>query len=146
MDIKEVREWEQAVDAAEMSPLTVNLPATGALGAEFVDEDRKWVRVRIIGGNVGGRWAYWHVPCTVAPRVDWSVIADKIFNGDAHHFVGMLAIPFVRVHGVVQEGWVLVEPRVQPPAPVYERAAPVGERYEKSREVFDVDTGKVTPL
>ena len=150
MDIKEIREWESAVDAVEFSPLTVNLPVNDAMGSvvgtEFVDGNRKWLRCKVVAGNTGGRWAYWHSDSVKAGGGKYNVIADKIFNGDAHHFVGMLAVPYTKQVGVDCLMWVLVEPRTFAPAREWVREEPLKSRYEKSKEVYDVNTGETKIL
>lgn len=150
MDQQIVREWESALDTAELSPITARLPVEFEPGDRHQESAtdgtvRKWIAVKIVSGNTGGRWAYW-VTHVQNPREDFRAIADKIFNGDAAHFVGMLGTPYVRVPGVESKAWVLVEPRATAPVREWVREEKVGERYERSKDVYDVDTGKTTRL
>ncbi len=142
MEYEKVNQWEQAVDAAEANPLTANLPGEAPPGMEWseLSQDgltRQWVRVTVVTGRAGGRWAYW------AKKEDFTVVVDTLFNGDAHHFVGMLAIPFTPFS---THHWVLVSPKVvPPPTPRPELDKPT-TRYERSKEVYNVDTGETTFL
>ena len=155
MDTNEIREWELAVDEAERNPLTANLPKEFAAGDRFEETgadgvQRRWLAVTVVSGNVAGRWAYW-APWTVdasypsragqGPHPSHFAVADRIFNGDVNHFIGMLANPWVKMPGVQPPSWVLVDPKMSAPPLTYHRAEPVKERYERSKEVFDVETG-----
>lgn len=157
MDQQEIKQWESALDAAELSPLTANLPKEPRVGDVFEDPAdgvvRRWVYVKIMAGNVGGRWAYWNAWFDEAKRKGvgvnprHEVVADKIFNGDAAHFAGMLAQPYVgRVQGVESTAWVLVSPRMAGPTVEYARLPHDPVRYERSKEVYDVESGKTTKL
>lgn len=160
MDQKELRQWEQSIDVADSSPITANLPADTRIGEEFVDESasdgvvRRWLRVEVVAGNPGARWAYWlgwidekTKQAGIGPHPDVKVVADKIFNGDATHFLGMLGVPYAgKVAGVESTAWVLVSPKQQGPVTVHVREEKPKERYEKSKEVHDVETGKTTLL
>lgn len=160
MDQKEIRTWESALDVAELSPITTNLPSDASVGAIFEETGsdgvrRLWRRVLIVAGNVGGRWAYWQswedkdsatgrTRAGIGPHPSHHVIADKIFNGDASHFVGMLGVPYagrLGVGNVDSTAWVLVEPKMQGPRVVHVREEKPKERYEKSKEVYDLETG-----
>jgi len=162
MDMNRIRQWELAVDTAEQSPISAALPDNVPVGEFYTAQGsdgivRKWQRVTILSGNVGARWAYW-VPWKmrdpdhgrerpgIGPHPAYHVVVDRIFNGDAAHFVGMLAIPYVgKIPGSVDStAWVLVEPRAHADQnPVrYSEPDPVKERYEKSKEVYDVETQK----
>lgn len=140
MDIQKIRDWEKSVDQAEQTPLTADLPKDAPLGAKFQQpiEDggfRIWIRVKLIAGNVGARWAYWRNAST------FEAIADNIFNGDAAHFIGMLGIPFTgKIPGVDTEAWVLVSPRIVAPPEERTYEEKSRERYERSHEVYDVNT------
>lgn len=148
MDNQQLRQWEGVVDDAGV--IGSNLP-DGEIGSEHIDGPRKWKRVQVIGGAIGGRWAYWQVqhkdPLHLAaekvdPNTAYEVIADRLFNGDAWHFAGMLAIPY---NGVPAAAWVLVEPRItEGPKPKLTVMEPMsdGKRYERSKEVYDVATGE----
>ena len=162
MDHLQIRQWELAVDAAEQTPLTADLPEDATPGDIYkvTAADgvvRTWRRVIVISGNVGGRWAYWaswmredeatrrNVPGQ-GLHPSGSVVADKIFNGDAAHFVGMLATPYVAVPGVKPHAWVLIDPRAEGPRTTWAEAKETRERYEKSKEIYDVETGRSTRL
>lgn len=162
MDQQQLRHWENSIDAADSSPITANLPPDAETGSVFTDAhcsdgvERTWVRVRIITGSVGARWAYWlnwTNPLTgqpgIGPHAEHKVVADRIFNGDANHFVGMLGVPFAgKMSGVESRAWVLVHPKPEGPRVVHVQEDRLGkERYEKSKEVHDVETGvtKVLP-
>ena|SRR5437667_3638713 len=106
-----------------------------------------WQRIEIVSGNTGGRWAYWAAWKAkdgrpgIGPHPELKAIADKIFNGDAAHFIGMLDIPYVRLPGQIALSWVCLSPtRSYPPPPQIEFEPKPSIRYEKSKEVFDVDT------
>lgn len=162
MDTNTIREWETSLDQAELSPLTANLPHSPVAGQVFEEvatdaTARKWVAVRVLGGSNGARWAYWAawwVPGVeprrtgVGPNPDYIVVLDRLFNGDAPLFLGMAAEPYVRVGdgrgGCIESiVWVLVEPRMSGPRVVkVGREERVGERYERSKEVYDVETGE----
>lgn len=160
MDQKELRQWEQSIDVADSSPITANLPENTRIGEEFVDDKasdgvvRRWLRVEVVAGNAGARWAYWlgwidekTRQAGIGPHPEWKVVADKIFNGDATHFLGMLGVPYPgKVAGVESTAWVLVSPKQQGPVTVHVREDKPKERYEKSKEVHDVETGKTTLL
>jgi hypothetical protein len=151
MDAQQIRDWTQALDTAELSPITANLPKefkAGDVHHELAEDNihRKWLAVEIISGNSGSRWAYWapwlneNGRYGSGPHPQFKAIADGIFNGDAAHFIGMLGVPYARIPLTPSVAWVLVSPRAIPPPVtriVEEQTAP---RYEKSREVFDVDS------
>lgn len=156
MDSNKVQEWSNVMDIAEQSPITSNLPKEAPAGILFEDKSddgvyRKWLRVDIVGGNTGGRWAYWapwfnEGRIGVGPHPQYKALADGIFNGDAAHFIGMLGIPYVKTPGVSTLMWVMIEPRSvggRIPTVVDEKPS---MRYEKSREVFDVETQTTTKL
>jgi len=165
MDYQQLRQWEQSLDAADSSPITANLPDADNShdGDVYVDDKctdgiiRTWLRVRIVSGNAGARWVYWlnwtdqatRQP-GIGPHPDYKAVADKLFNGDANHFVGMLGVPYAgRAGGVVESSaWVLVSPKQQGEAVAYGRdQVRRGEtRYEKSKEVHDVETGETRIL
>lgn len=163
MDFNKIMTWQDAVDKSELSPLTADLPATAALGDKFVQPNptgdeisRVWLYVSIVAGNVGGRWAYWAawkdvngIP-GIGTHPEFKVVADKIFNGDAAHFVGMLGLPYVgKVPGVESNAWVLVEPKMEAPKVTHvieDKSANGAQRYERSKEVYDVSTGESTLL
>jgi hypothetical protein len=152
VDQSKVRDWQQAVDTAELSPLTQNLPkefTAGDIHHELGTDDihRKWLAVEIVAGNSGSRWAYWAAwidPKTgrygVGPNPRHQAIADGIFNGDAAHFIGMLGIPYAKIPIVASTVWVLVSPRMTGPPPQRIVDETPKTRYEKSKEVFDVNT------
>ena len=140
MDIQELRNWEQAVDQSEQQFMTSRLPANAQLGTAIQDEMLVWQRVRIISGSVGARWLYWAKP---GVKDNYDVIADKIFNGDVNHFVGMLATPYAPQPGVHPEAWALISPRYKPPAPTYVREVKPKIRYERSDEIMNLDTGEI---
>src|SRR5712675_1383948 len=110
MDNLKIGEWSLAVDTAEMSPISSRLPQAVNAGDVWDEEGpdgvrRKWLGVRVISGTTGGRWIYWAAwkePKVyperngIGPNPDFLGIADRIFNGDAPHFVGMLAVPYVK--------------------------------------------------
>lgn len=166
MDMSRIRQWESAVDSAELSPITANLPADTQAGEMFEEDGadgvrRVWRRVVIVGGNVGSRWAYWapwqqedeatkRMRAGSGPHPEYKVVADKIFNGDAAHFAGMLGVPYQgKIPGVDSLAWVLVTPRAEGPRVVHvqERDGERGrERYERSKEVHDVETGETKVL
>ena len=162
MEPQQQRLWQESIDQAE-SPsgdLLPNLPEEGTLGQVFVESkenlpDRKWLYCEILTGSIGARWAYWMGwidPITnrlgLGPNPKHVVIVDRIFNGDAPHFVGMLASPFAgRKHQGQQVcEWVLVEPKVIPPNPVPVREIRDRERYEKSKIIYDVETGETKEI
>jgi hypothetical protein len=163
MENQDVRKWEAVVDTVDSpdSIMTTNLPTDAPVGATYTDASaggvggglRTWQRVVVIAGSVGGRWAYWAPWSTPDKRAgqginpEFKVIADKIFNSDAHHFVGMLAVPYVSKALAVDGTWVLTSPIAEPPRTIYahERdgdGSATRTRYEKSNEVYDVETGK----
>ena len=159
MENQDLRNWESADDLTHSEPLAANLPTTYPIGGKFVDGNRLWQRVRIVTGKAGGKWAYWvgatHRAERVQPNDRFEVIVDSIFNGDAFHFVGMLAIPYTgKVLGMKDvEAWVLVEPRIKevpsmdrPRFYRDDRDTLDGKRYEKSKEVYDVETKESTIL
>lgn len=166
MDYNQVHQWEQSLDAADSSPITANLPVDAHVGDEFVDEHasdgvvRRWLRVAIVGGSVGARWAYWaawqeedkdtgKMRAGQGSHPEFKVVVDRIFNGDASHFVGMLGVTYAgKVTGVESTAWVLTSPKQAGPVTVYARDGERrGEvRYEKSKEVHDVETGETTLL
>lgn len=157
MDQTKVHDWERAVDAAEMSPLTANLPkefVPGDTHHELGDGDihRQWLAVEILHGNSGARWAYWapwigdNGRYGVGPNPKHLAIADAIFNGDAAHFIGMLGVPYAKIPGTPQTVWVLVSPRLVAPPTIKIVEQPGSTRYEKSKDVFDVNTQETRNL
>lgn len=158
----DVRKWEVAVEDADVKPLEDGLPDVKehSVGEVFVEgegeQKRKWVLVDVVGGSPGARWAYWCAWVRVegrrritgiGPNPQHKVIADKLFNGDAPHFVGMLSHIYAgKFNGVESKMWVLTEPKVQPPRVEYVREEKSKERYERSKEVFDVNTGETKRL
>lgn len=168
MDTRQVNEWGKALDAAEMSPITANLPKLFASGDRFHetgsdgsttcstssdDVHREWLAIEIIAGNSGGRWGYWAPwidPATgrygVGPNPKRQAIADAIFNGDAAHFIGMLGLPYTRIPGTSSTVWVLVSPRLVAPPTIRIVDEKPATRYEKSKDVFDVDTQETRKL
>lgn len=159
MDHLQIQQWETAVDQAELSILDQDLPEGQPAGSIYTHEGRKWMRVGVIRGNTGARWAYW-MPWKVKDDNDreriingpgrhpeFLAVADKVFNGDAAHFIGMLAKPYVQLPGGKPTlMWVLLEPRPSGPTVIRMREEPVRERYERSKEVYDVNTGETTKL
>lgn len=155
MNSNDIRAWENAVDKSEETLLTANLPKPEDFPAGFTAPDqgsdgvhRKWLRVDIVAGSAGARWAYWQYwndPKTkqrgIGPHPEHQAIADSLFNGDAPHFIGMLGVPYVGKYGP-KAAWVLIEPHVTPAptARIFEEKQ--AERYEKSREIYDVETGE----
>jgi hypothetical protein len=194
MDTNSLRQWESASDEAEqqLDMLMRGLPAQSPLGTEHVHTHvtppRKWVRVQVESGVIGGRWAYWSYRGSLLPhryvRHDdgvnavcvlcrhskdnplhehWGIIVDRLFNGDAAHFAGMLGEPYAGKR-VTDTGsanvdsryvWILTEPRVreipaseQPSVlrPTLEMTDKTETRYERSKEVYDVDSGRTEIL
>lgn len=156
MEYPKIHEWELAVDASEVSSLG-DLPAAPEPGQlyEGAGSDgiiRRWVAVRIAYGNPAARWAYWlpwsdgHVlRAGIGPNPNHLAIADKLFNGDAHNFIGMLAVPYVKSQFPDQTVWVLTDPKPSGPRVEYVVEPPLPsrhDRYERSKEVFDVETGE----
>src|SRR5262245_6161080 len=141
MDNQDLRQWEATVDADDANPLASSLPNPSTLGTVYYDTDhnRSWTRVLITGGKVGGRWAYWQ------DRNTSTVIADSIFNSGAHHFAGMLANPYTRNQSNTLV-WVLTHPIVSPPPRPLTLEDKPKVRYEKSREVYDVETGETKEI
>jgi hypothetical protein len=159
MDYPKIHEWELAQDAVDRSPLG-DLPEDPFAGQihEGVGSDgvmRHWIAVAVLHGNPAGRWAYW-APWTTAekqsgigPHPSNLAIADKIFNGDVHNFIGMLAVPYVPRRDTASVMWVLVDPKPSGPKIEYVVEPPLParhERYERSREVYDVETDTTTPV
>lgn len=158
MNNDDVQEWGKALETSELSPITANLPEMAPPGTPFDETgidgvQRKWLRVSIIAGNSGARWAYW-APWKasgvqhygIGPHPEFKAIADGIFNGDAAHFIGMLGVPYAKIPGDAVPAWVLVSPRVAPPRPVRVPEEKSKERYELSKEVYDVETHVSTKL
>lgn len=146
MDNQEVRQWETALDDAEITRLDDGLPTDIPAGTIHAQDGRRWLRVRIVRGNTGGRWAYW-LRMVNGEHEGFDAVVDKIFNGDAAHFIGMLAVPYAKIPGNAEIlAWVLVEPKVIGPRVVRAQEEPVKERYERSKEVYDVETGKTEKL
>jgi hypothetical protein len=132
--------WSQAQDQADSTPdWTPDLPG-GDFPMSFpyttenpAGERQIWLRVHLHGGAIGGRWAYWfHKDTHLA-------LADRIWNAEANHFIGMLAHPFSGTKG---PAWVLLTPKAVPPPQTIdvEPEKTKGPRYERSKEVFDVDS------
>lgn len=159
MDNQTERHWQTNLDASEITLLTANLPTMPTPGDVCTDVDstgvvRTWRAVKIVAGSTGARWAYWHAwkdhstgANGIGAHPQHHVIADKIFNGDAAHFVGMLGVPYVQMPGVYNSGgaggvvaWVLISPKATAPVQEYAQREPVRERYERSKEVYDVET------
>lgn len=148
MEYSQIDAWSNAVDQAEQFPLMSNLPETASPGFFFEESApdgtiRRWQRVYIVGGATGGRWAYWKAWTIegkpgLGPHPHFHAIADSIFNGDVPHFIGMLGAPYLK--GSPGPAWVLVSPRMNPPHPVNIPEEKSHIRYEKSNEVFDVET------
>lgn len=156
MDVKNIRQWEQALDSSELSLITANLPQNAVPGEPFIEVGndgvaREWLLVDIVSGSTGSRWAYW-APWKidgrygVGPHPESKAIADGIFNGDAGHFIGMLGIPYVKIPGPPRRAWVLVSPRLPAPPEIRVIEEKSKERYEKSREIYNVDDGSITKL
>jgi hypothetical protein len=143
----DIAQWSASVEAAEFQPLTADLPKEAPAGL-IIEEDgeprRKWLRIEVVGGNTGGRWAYWLGP--KVPHPEYKAIADHIFNGAAAHFIGMLGVPYVHIPGSLTLAWVLVSPRMTGPRTVPLIDEKPRERYERSREIFDVETQTTTKL
>ena len=128
------------------SPLDLpDLPA-GIIWTEPGSE-RKWQRVEVLVGTIDGRWAYWqswwgpdgHPGIGDHPQF-WAV-ADRLWNGEAVHYIGMLQKPYTG-KGLY---WVQISPKVSPPRHQIE-IEETTTRYERSKEIFDVETGRVTKL
>ena len=108
----------------------------------------KWQRVDVVTGTIDGRWAYWknwwgpdgHPGIGDHPQF-WA-IADRLFNENAVHFIGMLAKPYTG-KGLY---WVLISPKMTPPRSEVEIEETAGTRYERSKEVFDVETQSILAL
>lgn len=162
VDQQSLRTWEQTVDTAETQPLGANLPNLDGLppGVEYIEPindliTRRWRLVTVNYGQTGGRWAYYLAwtedgkPAQSGPSPAYDVVVDKLFNGDAPHFAGMLADPWAgrpKHDKTVVKMWVLVEPKATPPPTIYEVEEKPKERYEKSREIYDVETGQTTKI
>lgn len=143
MEVTKLREWESAVDQADANRLTQNLPEgvpVGFVQAETGPDNifRKWVYCEVSGGNPGSRWAYW------SNKAECRIIVDRIFNGDASHFAGMLAHPYAGTFHTTKV-WVMLEPRAER-IPETREAERSDQRYERSREIFDVETQSTTKL
>lgn len=151
--------WESTLHESESQLLTNDLPIAAPLGTCVVDNGRTWQRVEIISGRAGARWAYWapwrneavHQP-GVGPHPQFKVVLDSIFNSSATHFVGMLAVPYAG-HAPGQSAmstgtlvWVITHPIAPPPPPVYVREEKQTVRYERSDEVYDVETKQLTQV
>lgn len=156
MESKQLRSWETAVDVAENNHLTAQLPADAPAGTAYLELGtdnihRRFLRCDVVGGNPGARWAYWNSwkdgdgNKGIGPHPNFQIVVDGIFNGDATHFCGMLAVPYGGQFSS-RLVWVLIEPRVSPPpiSRLYEEKS--GPRYERSREVYDVETGETKTL
>ena len=143
MDNQEVQNWSNTVDEADHTNIALNLPDEGELGSVIQDGIRLWRRVLVVSGNVGGRWAYWKNLVANKPLDNFEVIADKIFNCDAYHFAGMLANPYSPIPGKSQPVWILAHPRITS-APIinYRQMNKPRIRYERSNEIYDIETGK----
>ena len=151
MDQQKIRDWTQALDSAELAPLTANLPKEFSAGDRFHeladgDQHREWLAVEIVSGNSGSRWAYWAPWLNpegrygTGPNPQFKAIADGIFNGDAAHFIGMLGVPYTKIPLTSSVVWVLVSPRLVAPPTVRVVEEKPDVRYEKSKEVFDVES------
>jgi hypothetical protein len=150
MEYPQIHEWELASDAAERNPLA-DLPENPTPGTRWdgVGTDgvnRKWIAVRVVAGNHGGRWAYWRPWITdkgqngVGEHPNFIAIADRIFNGDGSNFVGMFGVAYTGPNTY----WILVDPKPEAPRVQWmvEPAPPAkSERYERSKEIYDVETG-----
>jgi len=102
------------------------------------------MRVQVVAGSAGSRWAYWK------DEDEFTVIADRIFNGDQSHFVGMLIheFPGRPIGQPPVDMWVLTEPKLRE-IPREQQWKPErldgtvdGKRYEHSKEVYDVQERK----
>jgi len=152
MEFGKIEDWSNAVDSANDLAIQ-DLPDLPA-GSIFKDAGlRVWQRVSVVGGANGGRWAYWVSWKTklgspgIGPDRDFHAIADTLFNGDAFHFIGMLGVPYARVPGSEPSlAWVVIEPRMSAPpvSRVFEDKPSV--RYEKSKDVFNVESQGTTKL
>ena len=107
----DVHQWEQTVDIADTgNVLTANLSDVGTPGDVFTDLHaadgvvRSWVRVQIISGSVGARWAYWDKAASSGEAVQYRVVADKIFNSNATHFAGLLHVPYAGIDVAAHHG------------------------------------------
>jgi hypothetical protein len=163
MENLKVKDWQQASDQSDVASLTADLPTEYPLGGKYIQEvanepPRVWQRIDIVSGKVAGRWCYWHPWSTknphsglpmpgLGPNPLYQGIADTIFNGDAPHFIGMLGVPYSgKVPGLSTHAWVLVSPRFLPPPEIKQYEDKPRERYERSKEIYDVDTGLATKL
>jgi hypothetical protein len=153
MERIKLNDWEKAVDS-EPSSLVQDLPTEYPIGGDYYEEipnqaARHWKRLDAIAGKAGARWAYWSPwkesasRYGIGPNPDLEIVADTIFNGDSANFIGMLGIPFNGIKGPV---WVLLSPRMTPPPEqkIYEEKP--RERYERSRETYNPDTGETRYL
>ncbi len=153
MDYSQINAWSNAVDQAEDTPITGNLPDIAPPGMVFDDTApdgtvRRWQRILIVGGALSGRWAYWKLWTdegrpAYGPHPQFHAIADTIFNGDVPHFIGMLGAPYARTPG---PAWVLISPKMTGTRPVLLPEEKPRVRYEKSKEVFDVETGETRDI
>jgi hypothetical protein len=144
------------LDEAEQKSMIADLPVDQEPGVTFIETvgeiRRVWLRVLIIAGSTGGRWAYWaswkdpQGRSGVGAHPQRLGIADKIFNGDAAHFIGMLGVPHQNIPGTPIASWVLVEPKAKPPVIRTEFEEKPKIRYEKSKDVYDVNTQTSTEL
>jgi len=161
MDKDNLNAWQQAVDSAEdtRDPYGIippELPADTRVGQEYYyfpagGQKRKYIKVCVVAGAAGSRWAYWRTASKLAERVQpnpqYEVIVDRIFNGDQWHFAGMLVREFEGMAGRSGvEAWILAEPKMREiphelqQKPQEQYMTRDGKRYEKSSEVYDVTT------
>jgi hypothetical protein len=154
MKFEDIERWSSTLDHADETPLP-ELPSDaepGVLWEEPVEGGRRlWRRVEIVSGITGGRWAYWKqtadsIQRSTIPHPEGKAIADRIFNGDAPHFIGMLAIPYTHIPYQTVLAWVLVDPKLVPPRPIWVIEEKLKTRYEKSKTVFDAETQESTEL
>lgn len=162
MEMQKIRDWETSADQVELNG-TPQLPEKPQPGETYIEDcadgtQKQWLAVQVHAGNTGGRWAYWSpwelkdpqgnsfhpTRWGVGPHPNYKAIADRVFNGDAAHFIGMLAVPYVR--RLESTSWVLVSPRMEGPKVIRVIVEKPSERYEKSKEVFDVETGESKQL
>jgi hypothetical protein len=91
-------------------------------------EEQTWIRTHIFGGQTLGRWAY--------GSPDLGALADRLFNNHAPHFIGMLEKPFTAPGPY----WILIHPQAAPPPEtIFVEPEKTKVRYERSKEVFDVN-------
>lgn len=138
MNDPQEQQWSKTQDQADSPGWHPDLPGgdfpyglayrTSSPGGDV----ESWIRVQLTGGNVGGRWAYWR------NKTEYTALADRLWNPAQPHFIGMLAQPYSGTKG---PAWVLTHPLGEPPPSTIE-IEPVAAkvRYERSKEVYDVDS------